>query len=644
MTAPYGSWKSPVTSELLATGIVELSDPMFDGDDAYWVEGRPQEQGRYVIVKRTADGTVHDVLPEGFSARSLVHEYGGLCYAVRDSVVYFSNYADQRLYRIEPGALPRAITDEPPSPRAWRYAHPIVTQDGSHLICVRERHERGEVINDLVLLSADGSDSPRVIAEDHDFFDAPTLSNDGERLAWISWDHPQMPWDGTELHEAQLSPSLTVTSERAVCGGLQESVVQPRYGVNGMLYYISDRTGWWNLYADAPGGSIALAARSAEFADVAWHFGASSYQPCDDGSIIITWAEHGSSHLGVIAVDGELTEVPLDWTVIGVIKSKNGVVLAIAGSAVEPVSIVEIELASGRSSVLRASQLTSVDSGYFSVPQSIEFPTENNLSAYAFYYPPTNRDFSAPDGDLPPLIVSSHGGPTASCSALFDYWTQYWTSRGFAVVDVNYGGSGGYGRDYRERIKGAWGIVDLDDCLNAARYLAETGRADVKKFLIHGGSAGGYTTLCAVTFSDAFAAGASYYGISDLGAWNTDTHKFESRYSDGLIGPWPQREDLYIERSPIFHTDLMRTPVILFQGLEDKIVPPAQAQIMADALRRNGVPFAYLSFEGEQHGFRQAKNIIRRAEAELYFYGRVLRFEPADVIEPVEIENAQSLS
>ena len=261
MTAPYGSWKSPVTSDLLATGIVELSDPMFDGDDRYWVEGRPQEQGRYVIVKRTADGTVHDVLPEGFSARSLVHEYGGLCYAVRDSVVYFSNYADQRLYRIEPGALPRTITDEPPSPRAWRYAHPIVTQDGAHLICVRERHEGGEVINDLVLMSADGSDSPRVIAEGHDVFDAPALSNDGERLAWISWDHPQMPWDGTELHEAQLSASLTVTSERVVCGGFQESVVQPRYGVNGMLYYISDRTGWWNLYADAPGGSIALAAR-----------------------------------------------------------------------------------------------------------------------------------------------------------------------------------------------------------------------------------------------------------------------------------------------------------------------------------------------------------------------------------------------
>jgi dipeptidyl aminopeptidase/acylaminoacyl peptidase len=617
---------------------------MFDGDDEYWVEGRPQEQGRCVIVKRTAHGTTHDVLPEGFSARTLVHEYGGLCYAVRDSVVYFSNYDDQRLYRIDPGASPRAITDEPPTVRAWRYAHPIVTRDGEDLICVRERHEGGEVINDLVLLSADGSGFPQVMVEGHDFFDAPTLSNDGERLAWVSWDHPLMPWDGTELHEATLSQSSQVTSDRIVCGGVRESVVQPRYGANGMLYYVSDQSGWWNLYVDTPGGAVALAARRAEFAGVAWYFGASSYDPCDDGSLVVTWSEHGSARLGVIPFEGELTEVLLGWTVISAVKSSNGVVLALAGSAVEPLSVVEIELASGRSSVLRTSQVKSIDAGYLSVPQPIEFLTENNLSAYGFYYPPTNRDYSAPDGELPPLIVSIHGGPTGTCSILFDYWMQYWTSRGFAVVDVNYGGSSGYGREYRDKLKGAWGIMDLEDCLNAARYLAETGRADENRFLIHGESAGGYTTMCAVTFSDAFAAGASYYGISDLGAWSADTHKFESRYVDGLVGPWPEREDLYVERSAVFHSDLMRTPVIVFQGLDDKIVPPAQAQMMADALDSSGVPYAYLTFEGEQHGFRQAKNIIRRAEAELYFYGKVLGFEPADVIEPVKIENAQSLT
>ncbi len=642
--APYGTWTSPVTGQMLAGSVVLLSDPMFDGDDEYWVEGRPQEQGRYVVVKRAGDGTISDVVPEGFSTRTLVHEYGGLCYTVRDSVVYFSNYEDQRLYRIVPGASPRPITDEPPAPRAWRYAHPIVTPDGAHLICVRERHEGGEVMNDLVLLSADGTAPPRVIAEGHDFFDAPTISMDGERLAWIAWDLPQMSWDGTELHEATLSAAYEVMNDRTVCGGVDESVVQPRYGANGKLYYLSDRTGWWNLYVDTPGGAEALAAKSAEFTGVGWLLGAGTYAPLDDGSVVVTWSERGSGRLGVISPKGEMREVPVPWSVFTALKSKRGLVLALAGSAEQPLSVVEIELDSGRSSVLRASQAKSIDDGYVSVPQAIEFPAENNLTAHAFYYPPTNRDYVAPDGELPPLIVNIHGGPTGACSMLFDYSTQYWTSRGFAVVDVNYGGSGGFGRAYRDRLKGAWGVVDLEDGVNAARFLATTGRADETRLLIHGGSAGGYTTMCAVTFSDAFAGGASYFGISDLGAWNVHTHKFESRYAEGLVGPWPEREDIYVERSPAFHSDLMHTPVILFQGLEDKIVPPAQADIMADALRSRNVPFAYLSFEGEQHGFRQAKNIIRRAEAELFFYGKVLGFEPADDIDPVEIENETLLS
>jgi dipeptidyl aminopeptidase/acylaminoacyl peptidase len=644
ITARYGSWKSPVASELLASSVIQLSDPVFDGDDEYWVEGRPQEDGRCVIVKRTADGETTDVLPEGFSSRTLVHEYGGLCYAVRDSVVFFSNYDDQRMYRIDPGAVPTAISEEPPTANAWRYANPIVTRDGAHLICIRERHVDDEVINDLVLLSSEGVGLPQILAEGHDFFGAPALAKDCGRLAWITWDHPQMPWDGSELHEATLNQALRVTSERVVCGGPHESVVQPRYGDNGMLYYVSDRSGWWNLYVDTPDGTRALAARDAEFASVPWLFGASTYDVCDDGSLVVTWSEDGSSRLGVISSDGQLTNVPTDWTVIMAVKSHDGLVVALAGSSVEPLSVVEIQIASGRSSVVRASQVKSIDSNYLSVPQPIEFPTDNNLSAYAFYYPPTNRDYTGPDSESPPLIVSCHGGPTGSCSPLFDYWTQYWTSRGFAVVDVNYGGSGGFGRTYRDRLKGAWGVVDVNDCVNAARYLAETDRADEKRFIIHGGSAGGFTTMCAVTFTDAFAAGASYYGISDLGAWGADTHKFESRYLDGLVGPWPEREDLYFERSPYFHSDQMRTPIILFQGLDDKVVPPAQTQKMADALRRTDVPYAQVTFEGEQHGFRRAKSIIRRAEAELYFYGRVLGFEPADVIEPVSIENAQFLT
>ncbi len=639
-TAPYGSWSSPITSELLVTDAVRLEYPTTDHDDVYWIESRPSEAGRNVIVKRNADGTIEDVLGAGFAARTLAHEYGGRCHVVHDGVVYFSNFADQRLYRIDPGTSPRAITNEPKHPRARRYADPVVSPDGNHLICVRERHEADAVINDLVVLATDGSSPARVLAEGHDFYAAPALSPDARQLSWITWDHPRMPWDGTELSEATLDDEFNVVDERIVCGGLEESVVQPRYGADGSLYYISDRTGWWNLYRDAPEGAKALAARDAEFAEPAWVFGLSSYTPLDDGSIALTWAEGGTGRLGVIAPDdGPLREVPTSFGSIGQLTALGDSIVALADSPTEPVAVVVIDLTSGEATVIKASRVNSVDPGYLSIPQAIEFPTENGLSAHALYYPPTNRDFVAPEGSLPPLIVASHGGPTSQCASGLNYSIQFWTSRGFAVTDVDYGGSTGYGRAYRERLKGAWGIVDLDDCVNAARYLASTGRADPNGLLIHGGSAGGYTTLSALTFRDVFAAGASYFGVGDLGALARDTHKFESRYLDGLIGPWPEAEAIYEERSPIFHTDLLRTPVILFQGLEDEVVPPAQAEAMAEALSEKGVPFAYLAYEGEQHGFRIAANIIRTAEAELYFYGKILGFEPAGSIEPVEIEN-----
>jgi dipeptidyl aminopeptidase/acylaminoacyl peptidase len=642
-TARYGSWKSPITAEMLVADAVRLSDPTCDGDDIYWVEGRPLENGRNVLVRRDPAGVLNDVLPENYSVRTLAHEYGGLCYVVRDGVVYFSNFDDQRLYCVEPGAEPRAITAEPPGPRAWRFADPVVTRDGRHLICVRERHEDGEVVNELMLLATDGSAPARLLAGGHDFIAAPALSQDEDRLAWITWDHPQMPWDGTELHEAVLGTSLEVLGERVVCGGDDESVLEPRYGRDATLYYVSDRTGWWNLYADGAAGAVALAPRNAEFAGPAWAFGGSSYSPLDNGSIVVTWFEDGSWHLGVISANGDLTEVETAWSTIdGVRPSAKGVV-ALVGSPLSAASIVEIELGSGNVSVVKLSQHIDLDPGYLSMPEAIEFPTEGGLTAHALFYPPTNRDFVGPPGDRPPLIVASHGGPTAQTEAVLNYKIQYWTSRGIGVVDVDYGGSTGYGRAYRERLKGKWGIVDLDDCVNAALFLAATGRADRAGLLIHGGSAGGYTALCALTFRDVFAGGASYFGVADLGALARDTHKFESRYLDGMVGPWPQDRAIYEARSPIFHVELLRTPMILFQGLEDQVVPPAQAEMMANALAERGVPFAYLAYEGEQHGFRQAQNIIRTAEAELYFYGKVLGFEPADDIEPVEIENAEAL-
>jgi dipeptidyl aminopeptidase/acylaminoacyl peptidase len=435
---------------------------------------------------------------------------------------------------------------------------------------------------------------------------------------------------------------VNVTSRRVVVANPDESVIQPRYDANGSLIFVSDRTDWWNLYRDTPAGPQALHPLDAEFGRPAWAFGLTNYAPLDDGSLVASWQATDSCHLGVLDSSG-LREIPLDWPIIGSVASNGVDVVALVASPVKPAAVVQVDLVSGASAVLVSSFVNAIDPAYLAVPEPIEFATEHGLIAHALYYAPINRDVEGPLGESPPLIVSSHGGPTSSASSALNYSIQYWTSRGFALVDVDYGGSSGYGRAYRERLRGTWGVVDLDDCVNAARYLAATGLANPEALLIHGGSAGGYTTLCALTFRDVFAAGASYFGIGDLGALAEDTHKFESRYFDGLVGPWPESRALYEERSPIFHTELLATPMILFQGLEDAIVPPNQAEDMARVLREKGVPFAYLAYEGEQHGFRKATSIVRTAEAELSFYAQVLGFTPAGDVEPVEIENAGAL-
>jgi dipeptidyl aminopeptidase/acylaminoacyl peptidase len=610
----------------------------------YWAESRPAEGGRYAVVRRSADGTTGEVFPDTFSARTLVHEYGGLCYAVHRDTVVFSNFSDQRMYRVDAAGTPVPITAEPSSPAAHRYADPVVSPDGAWVICVRERHLEAEVVNDVVAVPADGSSEPHLLAGGHDFFSSPCLNPDGTRMAWLSWDHPRMPWDGTELWEAEVKPGFVIGERRLVGGGPDESISQPRYSPDGRLYFISDRSGWWNLYRDDGREDRRLEARDAEFSGPDWVFGQSSYTFLADGSVVAIWSEDGLDHLGVLAPGaGAFKVIATPYTELAGLKPYGAGVVAIAGSPVEAPAVVEIGLPDGRPRVIKASRENVVDRGYVSVAQPIEFPTEGGLTAHALFYPPTNADYVAPSDERPPLIVASHGGPTSATSATLSYAIQFWTSRGFAVVDVNYGGSTGYGRAYRERLKGTWGIVDVDDCVNAARWLAERGQVDGNRMAIRGGSAGGYTTLCAVTFRDVFAAGASYYGVADAGALARDTHKFESRYLDGLIGPWPEAESIYEERSPIFHTDRLHTPLILFQGLEDKVVPPEQADMMAKALRDKGVPFAHLTYEGEQHGFRQAKNIKRTAEAELAFYGRVMGFEPADEIEPIEIDNQDAL-
>jgi dipeptidyl aminopeptidase/acylaminoacyl peptidase len=652
--SPYGSWKSPITADLLAESAVRLSYPMVAGerrDTLYWVESRPAEKGRLVIVRRRPGGGEEEVFGPGFSARTLVHEYGGRCYTVHGETVYFSNFEDQRLHRVLPGGLPEPITPEPPLPRSVRYAAPTMSRNGRFLYCIRERHGAPgvaeEVLNDLVVLAGDGEAEPRVVAGGHDFYSFPTLRGDGRRLAWTCWDHPRMPWDGTELWESELGADGLPFSSRLVAGGEAESITQPRYDPAGRLHFVSDRTGWWNLYSDDGEGGVALAPMVAEFAVPDWVFGASTYAFLPDGALVASYASGGFSHLGVWRRPGpagsEPIETPFDHLAYVAAAPGPASVVAVAGSSLLPDAVVEIGIPSGEVSVVKASGEPSVDDRYLAQPEPIEFPTGDGLRAHALFYPPLNPDFEAPPGERPPLIVSSHGGPTSAFVPGFKYEVQYWTSRGFAVVEVNYGGSAGYGREYRERLKGLWGVVDLDDCVNAALFLASSGRADRNRLLIRGGSAGGFTTLCALTFRDVFAAGASYYGVGDLGALAEHTHKFESQYMVGLVGPWPSGRAIYEERSPAFHTDLLETPIILFQGLEDAVVPPRQAEVMVEALRVKGVPFAYVAYEGEQHGFRQAPNIKRSAEAELYFYSRVLGLQQSDEVEPVEIEHSEAL-
>lgn len=655
-TAPYGSWRSPITLDRLVEGVVGLSFPIATPQSVLWSELRPSEGARVAVVEMDARAVTREVFGAGWSARTSVHEYGGLCVAVAGDSVFFSNARDQRLYRVVPGADPVAITPEPEVPRGLRYAAPVVTPDGRWLVCVRETHDAPDVpasvVNDLVVVDASGGAAPQVIVAGHDFFSHPALSHDGRRLAWVSWDHPNMPWDGTELFEATIDLDAAdgprLGTVRLVAGGPGESVVQPKYTKSGALVFCSDRSGWWNLYraGDAGGGArgaaVALAPMEADLGAPDWVFGTSSYAVLEDDLIVGTWSADGVGHLGTLS-PGErvFREVESSFTDFAQLRAApdGRSLVAVAGSATLPQSIVTVvpEGAGVHIETLRSARPTVVTRSYVSVPEHVTFGSKTGREAHALFYAPTNPDFSADASERPPLIVKIHGGPTSSAQVLLDYEVQFWTSRGFAVVDVNYGGSTGYGRAYRELLKGAWGVVDLEDCVSAAEHLVESGRVDGDRLLIHGGSAGGYTTMCAVTFTDVFAAGASYYGVADARVLAAETHKFESHYTDSLFGPWPDTEPLYLERSPVAHSEMLRTPLIVFQGLEDKVVPPNQAEIMVDALARNGVPHAYVTYEGEGHGFKMAANRRRTAEAELSFYAQILGFTPADDLVPVMI-------
>ena len=637
MTTPYGSWTSPITSDAIVSAAVGLGQIHLDGDAIYWVEQRPTEGGRNVIVQRTADGRTLDRTPAPLNARTRVHEYGGGAFVASGGTLYFSNFDDQRLYRQSTVEAPRPLTPE----AAFRYADSVVDLRRDRLICVREDHmETGrEAVNTIVSIDLANGEA-QVLISGNDFYAAPRLSPDGSQLAWLTWNHPNMPWEGTELWVADIQDNGTLAHETHVAGGVSESIFQPEWSPDGILHFVSDRTAWWNLYRWRDGNIEPLCPKTAEFGLPQWVFGMSTYAFISARHIICSYTEQGIWHLAHLDTQTQqLDEIETPYTDISGLRALAGRVVFTAGSPTQAPAIVQFDPKARALTTLRRSNDLDFDPGYIASPEPIEFPTAQGRTAHALFYAPTNKDDTAPVGERPPLIVKSHGGPTAAASTKLNLGIQYWTSRGFAVLDVNYGGSTGYGRLYRQRLNGQWGIVDVEDCINGARFLVERGDVDGNRLAITGGSAGGYTTLCALTFHDTFSAGASHYGISDLEALAGETHKFESRYLDSLVGPYPERRDLYQARSPIHFTDRLSCPLILFQGLEDQVVPPNQAEMMAQALRDKGLPVAYVPFEGEQHGFRRAENIKRALDGELYFYSRIFRFEVSGEIEPVEIEN-----
>lgn len=638
--APCGAWTSPITAAIVAAGASPLSQVLLDGDDVYWLAGRASEGGRNTLLRQRA-GVREELTPAPFNVRTRVHEYGGGAVLVADHRVWFSNFADNCVYRVDPdGSAPVPVSEG----GALRWADFVLDRAHVRLIGVREDHSAGAThpVNTLCTLGADGTQT--VLDDSYDFYASPRVSPDGKQIAWLCWNHPNMPWQGTELWLAEIADDGLLVNGRLVAGAGHESICQPEWSPDGTLYFVSDRSGWWNLHRFAHDGVVhPVCPRAAEFGGPHWTFGNAMYGFASSGEIVCTYIEDGVSRLARLDVtSGQLTPIDNPYQEIRELRVAGNTVALLAGAPTIALELALVDLASGRREVLAKSIDDLPDVGYLSVPQSIRYPSMNGRTSYAFYYPPTNADFAPQPGELAPLIVIGHGGPTGMATSTLKLATQFWTSRGIAVLDVNYGGSTGFGRAYRDLLKGQWGVVDVEDCVAGANYLADQGLVDRARLVIRGGSAGGLTTLCALAFFDVFKAGASYYGVSDLKGLDADSHKFESHYNEYLIAPKAQADAVYAERSPINHTDKLRRPMIFFQGLDDKVVPPPQSEVMVEALRARGVPVAYLTLEGEGHGFRKAESIVRTLEAELVFYLRVFGIPVPANLPAVEIENLAS--
>lgn len=638
IVAPFGSWASPFSIDRLTDRVVFLSEARGVDGIRWWLEGRPDEGGRQVLVRRNVDGTLTRLTPEGFNARSRVHEYGGAAVLVSGDLIVVSDFGTGRLNRVVAPEQLAPLTPE----RGWRYTDAIHDAARNRLIAVREDHEdatvasHGEWTNDLVAIDLT-TGAVSVLAEGSDFYAAPRLSPDGSTLAWLEWHHPNMPWDGTELHLAALAADGSLGASRIVAGSRTDWISQPRWSPDGTLHFVAEPDGWMNLFRLVNGAIERVTSAEAEFAGPDWQFGYVTYDFMADGGILAIARSGGRDQLVKVNGDGEIAPIEMPYTEMAGLSIDGDTVVLRAAGADRPASVIELDR-DGNLTVLRQATPNLPEREDVSIAQHIEFPTTGNRTAFGNFYPPTNRSFVGPEGELPPLIVTSHGGPTAAAFSGFATGIQLFTSRGYAVLDVDYGGSTGYGKDYRKRLELQWGIVDVDDCVAGAKYLAQRGFVDGERLAIRGGSASGFTTLAALAFTDDFDAGCTYFGIGDLRAFVKDTHKFESRYLESMVGPWPEAKQVYLDRSPSLHAEQITAPVLVQQGAEDKIVPQAEAERIVDALFERRVPHAYLLYPGEDHGFRGHDAIIRSFGAELSFYAQVFGFQPADDIEPLEIQ------
>jgi len=640
---PFGAWPSTISAAQVAAGATPLSGLMLggaDGCDIFWLAGKAAQAGRSAL-QRYHGVQEEEVTPMPYNVRSRVHEYGGGAYAVDGDTVYFSHFADNCLYRLDLTAdAPEAqvIT----APGKQRFADLAVDRQRARLIAVRELHGDGhsQPHNTLCAISADGSE--QVLVQGADFYSSPRIAQDGSALAWLSWNHPDMTWQGTTLWLAAIGADGMLGEPRHIAGSREESVCQPEWSPDGLLHFVSDRSGWWNLYRLCRDGqrTEGLCPMEAEFATPHWTFGNSMYGFRSASEIICTYIDKGVSHLArLLPASGKLEAIANPYAEIRELRVAPGYIAMLAGGPTIPLELARIDFTEEGVEILAQSIAQLPDEACLSVPASISYPSANGRTAHAFFYPPCNPAVQAPEGSKPPVIVISHGGPTGMTVNTLKLATQYWTSRGFGVLDVNYGGSTGFGRAYRDLLKGQWGIIDVEDCVAGAQALVARGLADEQRLIIRGSSAGGLTTLCALTFHATFKLGASYYGVSDLAGLDADSHKFESHYNEYLIAPQPAAAELYQARSPIHHTDKLSCPMIFFQGLDDKVVPPKQSEMMVQALRARGVPVAYVELEGEGHGFRKADTIIRTLEAELYFYQRMFGLHDGAASAPVQIAN-----